>query len=183
MINLDQCELLEEKRVTDVYEYSIGKETGSYQIPDGLTFDADGNFRLGTVSSGNVVYIPVIHQDGSGDLTGRLYRVPEPLTLQEFNSVEPSVSQNTQEETAYYSDTLSLSDCELLEGKSMTEKFAYTIGPGTHVYKVSELTPFNDKGDCVVGIAPMQTVVSLEFFIGIPMVACWKGFIMSRIGK
>ena len=107
---------------------------------------------MGTVSSGNVVYIPVIHQDGSGDLTGRLYRVPEPLTLQEFNSVEPSVSQNTQEETAYYSDTLSLSDCELLEGKAVTEKFAYTIGPGTHVYKVSELTPFNDKGNCVVGI-------------------------------
>lgn len=219
-IPLDQCELLEEKKVTDVYEYSIGKKTGSYQIPDGLTFDADGNFRLGKVSSGNVVYIPVIHQDSSGDLTGRLYRVPEPLTLQESNSVEPSVSQNTQketppavtesenetepqvqkinpssgssegqkshsdsttsspklevnegngytasagkvdpevlrksqEETAYYSDTLSLSDCELLEEKAVTDKFTYTIGPGTHVYNVSELTPFNDKGDCVVGI-------------------------------
>lgn len=220
-IPLDQCELLEEKKVTDVYEYSIGNKTGSYQIPDELTFDADGNFRLGKVSSGNVVYIPVIHQAVSGDLTGRLYRVPEPLTLQESNSVEPSVSQNTQketppavtesenetepqvqkvnpssgslegqktqtdsvtpsspqlevnegsgytasagkvdpevlrksqEETAYYSDTLSLSDCELLEEKAVTDKFAYTIGPGTHVYKVSELTPFDDKGDCVVGI-------------------------------
>lgn len=219
-IPLDQCELLKEKKVTDVYEYSIGKKTGSYQIPDGLTFDADGNFRLGKVSSGNVVYIPVIHQDSSGDLTGRLYRVPEPLTLQESNSVEPSVSQNTQketppavtesenesepqvqkinpssgssegqkshsdsttsspklevnegngytasagkvdpevlrksqEETAYYSNTLSLSDCELLEEKAVTDKFTYTIGPGTHVYNVSELTPFNDKGNCVVGI-------------------------------
>ena len=219
-IPLDQCELLEEKKVTDVYEYSIGNKTGSYQIPDGLTFDANGDFRLGKVSSGNVVYIPVIHQTVSGDLTGRLYRVPESLTLQESNSVDPSVSQNTQEETppavtesenetepqvqkinpssgssedqkshsdsttsspklevnegngytasagkvdpevlrksqeetAYYSDTLSLSDCELLEEKAVTDKFTYTIGPGTHVYNVSELTPFNDKGDCVVGI-------------------------------
>ena len=54
---------------------------------------------MGKVSSGNVVYIPVIHQAVSGDLTGRLNRVPEPLTLQESHSVEPSVSQNTQKET------------------------------------------------------------------------------------
>ena len=47
-----------------INEYSIGNKTGSYQIPDGLTFDADGNFRLGKVSSGNVVY--VINNDFRG---------------------------------------------------------------------------------------------------------------------
>ena len=67
-------------------------------------------------------------------------------------TVDPEVLRKSQEETTYYSDTLSLSDCELLEEKAVTNKFTYTIGPGTHVYKVSELTPFDDKGDCVVGI-------------------------------
>lgn len=52
--------------------------------------------------------------------------------------VDPEVLRKSQEETTYYSDTLSLSDCELLEEKAVTNKFTYTIGPGTHVAKAHD---------------------------------------------
>ena len=66
--------------------------------------------------------------------------------------VDPEVIQKAQDEKTYYYEVLSLSDCELLEEKVVTDKFTYTIGPGTHVYTVSERTPFHDKGYCIVGI-------------------------------
>ena len=66
--------------------------------------------------------------------------------------VDPEVIQKAQDEKTFYYEFLSLSDCELLEEKVVTDKFTYTIGPGTHVYTVSERTPFHDKGYCIVGI-------------------------------
>ena len=75
---LEECELMDEQRVTDRYEYTIDGYTLSIQVPERDLFDEDGQHRVRRQRISGAFYLPVFRLEGD-TCAARLYRVPEEL--------------------------------------------------------------------------------------------------------
>ena len=75
---LEECELVDEQRVTDRYEYTLDDYTLSIQVPERDLFDEDGQYRVRRQRISGAFYLPVFRLEGD-TCAARLYRVPEEL--------------------------------------------------------------------------------------------------------
>lgn len=205
---LEECELVDEQTVTDLYEYTVDDYTLSIQVPDQESFDENGQYRVRRQRISGSFYLLVFQMEEDA-CVARLYKVPreleysreneakqqaeqegpsipdadlpeEPATEESQTAESPelqnvktpalqaapeppdpapsrkepaSQSQETgnggftvkagkatpeqlrrfQESAKYYSETLSLSDCELIREESVTDKFVFSFNGGTGV--------------------------------------------------
>lgn len=75
---LEECELVDEQTVTDLYEYTVDDYTLSLQVPERELFDEDGQYRGQRQRISGAFYLPVFRLEGDACVT-QLYRVPEEL--------------------------------------------------------------------------------------------------------
>lgn len=75
---LEECELVDEQAVTDVYEYMLDGYTISLQVPEASSFDEEGLYRVRRLRISGAFYLPVFQLEGS-TCTARLYKVPKEL--------------------------------------------------------------------------------------------------------
>lgn len=206
---LEECELVNEQTVTNVYEYMVDDYTITIQVPDASSFDEDGQYRARRFRISGAFYLPVFQLEDDACIA-RLYQVPQELEYSQENAEQagllpmqahsspaesPSVPKESasnpetapaenpeapgtqagttqssvmppnvpgdkepsphleagagytvtagkatpeqlrqwREETAYYLETLSLADCQLVENEPVTDKFLFTRNSGTGV--------------------------------------------------
>ena len=84
---LEECELMDEQRVTDRYEYTIDGYTLSIQVPERDLFDEDGQYRVRRQRISGAFYLPVFRLEGD-TCAARLYRVPEELEYSPENEAK-----------------------------------------------------------------------------------------------
>lgn len=86
---LEDCELVKQEAVTDVFTYTIGAGTRIVYIDDlvklGL-FDEDGYCRVGQESSEDGIFLGAVYQDPNGNMWGQIYRVPDELLYENIHS-------------------------------------------------------------------------------------------------
>ena len=75
---LEECELVDEQTVTDLYECTVNDYTLSIQVPEREAFDEDGQYRVRRQRISGAFYLPVFQLEGDA-CVARLYRVPEEL--------------------------------------------------------------------------------------------------------
>lgn len=84
---LEECELVDEQRVTDRYEYTLDDYTLSIQVPERDLFDEDGQYRVRRQRISGAFYLPVFRLEGD-TCAARLYRVPEELEYSPENEAK-----------------------------------------------------------------------------------------------
>lgn len=214
---LENCELVDEQRVTDRYEYTIDDYTLSIQVPEREVFDENGQYRVRRQRISGAFYLAVFQMEGD-TCVARLYRVPEELeyspengeqespqpeendsasapestppeeapVVESIPEAESSERQETepeppaeeaagpQQETGSgdftvrtgvfseeesrrirekdeYYEALSLSECELIEEKAVTDKFSYRVGSTGHIIPVPPDQEFDAHGFYHIG--------------------------------
>lgn len=75
---LEECELVDEQTVTDLYEYTVDDYTLSIQVPEQESFDEDGQYRVRRQRISGSFYLLVFQMEEDA-CVARLYRVPEEL--------------------------------------------------------------------------------------------------------
>ena len=96
---LEACELVDERTVTDRYEYTIDGYTLSIQVPERKLFDENGQYRIRRQRISGAFYLPVFQLEGDA-CAARLYRVPEELEC----SPENEARQQAEREGALVPD-------------------------------------------------------------------------------
>ena len=86
---LEDCELVKQEAVTDVFTYTIGAGTRIVYLDDlvkfGL-FDEDGYCRVGQESSEDGIFLGAVYRDHNENMWGQIYRVPNELR---YENVHP----------------------------------------------------------------------------------------------
>jgi len=149
---LEDCELVDEQTVTDVYQHTVDGYTISHQVPDDALYDESGLYRSRRLRISGNFYLPVFQRDGE-TCTARLYRVPKELEFSPENEAKAGLGQTGSvpsdtdvSESDYYERVLSLSDCELVENVPVTDRYVYTLGNGQGVIQLHEEMPFEQDG-------------------------------------
>ena len=92
---LEDCQLVDEQTVTDVYEYTVDGYTISHQVPDDALYDESGLYRSRRLRISGDFYLPVFQREGE-TCTARLYRVPEELEFSPENEAKADLGQTPE---------------------------------------------------------------------------------------
>lgn len=107
---LEECELVDQQTVTDLYEYTVDDYTLSLQVPERELFDENGQYRGRRQRISGAFYLPVFRLEGDTCVT-QLYKVPQELEY----SRENEAKQQAEQESA------SVPDVDLPEEPSAAE--------------------------------------------------------------
>lgn len=89
---LEECELVDEQTVSDLYEYTVEDYTLSLQVPERELFDEDGQYRGRRQRISGSFYLPVFRLEGDACMV-RLYRVPRELEYSRENEAKQQAEQ------------------------------------------------------------------------------------------
>ena len=95
---LENCELVDERTVTDTYAYTIDDYTISLKISEKPLLDEDSVYRARRLRISGAFYLPVFQKAGD-DCIAQLYRVPRELEFSAENEEKAVLRQAGAEET------------------------------------------------------------------------------------
>lgn len=92
---LEDCELVNQQTVTDVYEYTVDDYSLTIQVPERESFDENRLYRVRRFRISGAFYLPVFRIE-KDECVARLYKVPKELEY----SPENEEKQQTEQERA-----------------------------------------------------------------------------------
>lgn len=84
---LEDCELVNQQLVTDVYQYTVDGYPLSIQVPERDSFDENGLYRVRRQRISGAFYLLVFQLEGD-QCAARLYKVPQELEYSRENEAE-----------------------------------------------------------------------------------------------
>lgn len=93
---LEDCELVNQQTVTDVYEYTVGDYLLSIQVPERDSFDENGLYRVRRQRISGAFYLLVFQLEGD-ECVARLYKVPQELEYSPENEEKLTRQQAEQD--------------------------------------------------------------------------------------